>query len=687
MQPGSRSISRPSRGQRRLVVGWLLVCSLLPGSGCVSLKDPATLRKVAAWTDFGGTELVTPRKSPRNPLAASLAFGSRNGPRPTARTQQLLRRYDLLKPYEKDRDKAVAQLHESIVAEPTDEKIYSYAEIAYLAGKQAEEKKLESHALDMYGAAVGHAYLYLFDPRFDGERNPFDPQYRRACDLYNTSLEAALRILNKQGKLRPGQTQTVKTGGQEWNVKIVVRGRWHADDFEKFEFASGYELKGLTNSYHTYGLGVPLIAIRKQHADEDPAEKYYPPGLSFPVTAFLRVLPDSPDVALTAGTQPSDDRPMLDGRPKQCVLELLDPLAATEIAVGNRRVPLESDLTTPFAYFLNDPLLRTNFLATFALLDAEAGQQFKGLYMLEPYDPKKIPVVMVHGLWSSPTTWTEMYNDLRSLPEIRSNYQFWFYMYPTGQPFWVSATQMRQDLAQVRATLDPQHRAAALDKMVLVGHSMGGLVSRLQTIYSDDLFWKIVSDKPFAELKATPEMRAALSAALFFEPNPSVRRVVTLGTPHRGSDYANSTTEWISHTLFTLPKMLSQTTEQVIKENPGFFKDTELLTLDTSIDSLSPKSPVFPVLMQARTAPEVKYHNIVGRVVKKSFWHRLDGDGDGVVSIASARLDNAESQIEVEAEHTAIHRHPRSVLEVRRILRQHLVENSENRAATTISAD
>ena len=115
------------------------------------------------------------------------------------------------------------------------------------------------------------------------------------------------------------------------------------------------------------------------------------------------------------------------------------------------------ELGPPLAFFLNDPLLKTEALATFALLNADFGEQFRGVYMLEPYDPEKIPVLMVHGLWSSPVTWMEMFNDLRSKPEIRNNYQFWFYLYPTGQPFWISAAQFwrprfDQRIGQTRAS-------------------------------------------------------------------------------------------------------------------------------------------------------------------------------------------------------------------------------------------
>ena len=73
-------------------------------------------------------------------------------------------------------------------------------------------------------------------------------------------------------------------------------------------------------------------------------------------------------------------------------------------------------------------------------------KSYTPLSKLPQFDPRKVPVVMVHGLWSSPLTWMEMFNDLRSDPTLRKNCQFWFYLYPTGQPFWNSAVRFRVDL-------------------------------------------------------------------------------------------------------------------------------------------------------------------------------------------------------------------------------------------------
>jgi len=607
------------------------------------------------------TRYLKVREEPYNPLARSLQLLSRKGPQPSSRTWQLLRRYDLAKQQEKSPQVVLAAFQKQVETEPTPDKLYSFAELSYIAGQRLEHDGQVKESLDFYAAAVAHAYLYLFDPSLDRFRNPYDPEFRRACDVYNGSLEAALRIVSLQNKLRPGETQIIQAGKKQFQVQIVSRGPWRAEDLSQLEFVSKYELDtGLTNHHHTYGLGVPLIAVRGKHDDETSAEKYYPPGLSFPVTAFLRVETATPqDVA---------------GNVHRCVLELYDPLNSCDIDVCNRRVPLETDLSTPLAYFLDNPVFRDTDLATIGLRTPGQALGIKGLYMVEPYDPNKIPVLMVHGLWSSPTTWMEMFNDLRAFPELRSRFQFWFYLYPTGQPFWVSAAQMRDVLTEVRQAVDPNQQNPKLDQMVLVGHSMGGLVSQLQTIESGEAFWQTLSDKPFEELKASPEERAKIAKTFYFHPNPAIKRVVTIGTPHQGSSFANSYTRLAGKRLITLPAMMVELSSKLIRDNPGMFRNTELITTTTSIDSLAPDCPIFKPLKSAARAGWTKYHNIVGVVPKEDFLGRLSEEGDGVVGFKSAHLSYVASEIVVPADHLRVHAHPLAILEVRRILLEHLGE-------------
>jgi len=610
------------------------------------------------------------REEPRNPLSRQLELVSRTGPKPTKRTEQLLRRYALEDLLEKEPGEALSRLHEQMQAEPSADKTYSYAELSFVEGKKLEAAGNEKDALDLYGAAVAHAYLYLFDPALDLFRNPYDPQFRRACDLYNSSLESAMRLANKQKPLRPGEMQVIQTGKRQLHIRIAARGQWRDEDFDRLEFANEFEIAtGLTNHHHTYGLGVPLIAVRRKPERPTPQERYYPPGLSFATTAFLRVMPDTPEDA-AAGIH-------------RCLLELHDPQWSHDITVSNRLVPLETDLSTPLAFFLDDPAFRERSDATLGLrYIAEAQEKgLKGLYMLEPYDPKRIPVIMVHGLWSSPTTWMEMFNDLRFFPEIRSRFQFWFFQYPSGQPFWLSASQLRDTLAEVRETLDPERRNPNLDQLVLVGHSMGGLVSRMQTIESGNNFWNIVSDKPFEDLKVDEEQRRGLAKVVFFQPNPSITRVITMGTPHRGSDFANDYTRLIGKKFIKLPEMMLEMNSKLIRDNPGYFRSTELMTTTTSIDSLSPSCPIFPVMIEAKRSPGTKYHNVVGVLSKEDWIGRFSDEGDGVVTLASARMEDVESELVVPADHMTVHKHPQGVLEVRRVLLEHLMQLPANSLA------
>lgn len=265
-----------------------------------------------------------------------------------------------------------------------------------------------------------------------------------------------------------------------------------------------------------------------------------------------------------------------------------------------------------------------------------------------------------------------MFNDLRSFPGLRKNYQFWFYHYPTGQPFWMSATQMRNDLQLLRVQLDPERQHAALDQMVLVGHSMGGLVSRMQTIESQNEFWKLLSDQPFADVQGDEQDVQLLKSAAFFAPTREIRRVVTIGTPHRGSDYANDMTRWVGRKLIRLPTKMVSTGQKLISVNPGVFQNTDLLTTSTSIDSLSPDSPVFPAMLRAPRAPWVTFNNVVGMFPTKHWFSPPTTTGDGVVEYESAHMDDVESEITVAAEHSELHKHPQTILEVRRILMLHL---------------
>src|SRR5262249_43605628 len=163
-----------------------------------------------------------------------------------------------------------------------------------------------------------------------------------------------------------------------------------------------------------------------------------------------------------------------------------------------------------------------------------------GLHTLEPYQPGRIPVVLVHGLLGTPITWAPLVNDLQADPVLRRRFQLWVYFYPTGNPYLLTAADLRGELAKMRKTLDPEGKDPALDDMVLVGHSMGGLVSRLMTVDGGDDFWRLVSGAAFDDLRLQPGTRAELRNTFYFERQPFITRAIFLGTPHRGSKLSPS---------------------------------------------------------------------------------------------------------------------------------------------------
>ncbi len=599
------------------------------------------------------------RRMPRNPLTQALKLDSRSGPSPTPQTVQLLRQHDLLALLDEDPEVLVARVQQFANLNPTAEHVYALAELAYIGAKRKEAQGHVSMACDLFGTAVANSYFYLFDEAFASGRNPYDPRFRRGCELYNASLESALRHMKQQGMLKPGSTHTVQTARQVFDFSVASRGTWHEAHFCDLKFVSDFDVTELKNQYRTYGLGVPMIANYQAAGRSTPADAFYAPGMSFPVTAFLRVVK----------TTEENSR-----RRHQCVIELHDTTETTSVAVNDRQIPLEVDLTTPLAYSLDHPTFKRANEPTQGLRNVRESTAVRGVYLLEPYVPRKIPVVMVHGFWSSLVTWMEMFNDLRGTAEIRDRFQFWFYLYPSGEPFWYTAAHLRGQLARARQQLDPNGTALALDQMLLVGHSAGGLIAELQTVESGDAFWRLVSPYPLEQLSTTPELKDRLEKTFFFHPDKSVRRVVTIATPHRGSIFSNETTQWLGDKLIQLPDQMQYFRTALQRENTDRLGTNSLLQVTTNVRALAPDTPFLTELQQAPHAPWVTYHNIIGKIGSHNVLSAVADDSDGIVTVASAKFPQATSELVVDAPHSQVHRHPRTVLEVRRILHEHLRE-------------
>jgi pimeloyl-ACP methyl ester carboxylesterase len=562
-------------------------------------------------------------------------------------TAQVLRLYNLTKQFETNPDQTMRDLRERACSEPDRYLLFSMAELSYLVAMGYEHKS-PTDAIGYFISSARFAYAFLFDSNLGDRPNIYDPRFRLGCELYNHSLARALRLFEADP---PAEEANGAMLIETWDGALRMRVAMHGfpegyADFSKLILAADYEVKGINNQYRTYGLGIPLIAVARTNLD-NPNQ---PPRASSPATAVLRfnrLACVDYDKTLEAS------------------LDLYDPLHIADVEIDGTHAPLESDVTTPLGYVLSDPDLRTDAFLGFLL--AERADNHTGLYMIEPYDPNKIPVVLVHGLVSSPLTWAEMLNDLRGDPLLRERYQFWFFQYPTGYPFIYSASLFRQSLDEARAKYDPKGDSAPFNNMVLIGHSMGGLLSKLMVQDSRDALWEAFSRKPFDELKISDSDKALLQRVFFFGPEPFVKRTIFIATPHRGSSLSDRAIASAISRLIAVPKFLLSTTFDVMTldlDTPG----DKIKKHDfTSVKNLSPGNRFIRATQKIPIAAAVPYHSIIGNTRGGA---KEDGS-DGVVPYWSSHLDGAASELVVPSGHSA-HYHPLAIQEVRRILTEHL---------------
>jgi pimeloyl-ACP methyl ester carboxylesterase len=291
-----------------------------------------------------------------------------------------------------------------------------------------------------------------------------------------------------------------------------------------------------------------------------------------------------------------------------------------------------------------------------------------GLSLLRPYTRGTIPVVFIHGLWSNPWSWDRMIAELETDPSLADRYQFWTFGYSTGDPIPYSALLLRRDLQEVRRKFDPDASDAAFARMVLVGHSMGGLLTKMMVQDSGTHLWRLISDRSIDEFAGEPEDRDLFLRALIFEPRPEVRRVIFIATPHRGSQVDRGSLQHLGARLVRLPDPLRAAYGRLLARNgPEFFKERIRSGLPTSIDELEWGSPVLTGLHDLRFSPVVKVHSIIADLRDPP----RAGGSDGLVPYESAHLDGMASELLVSSGHLCQDR-PAVIREVRRILVEHL---------------
>ncbi|QIF03628.1 alpha/beta fold hydrolase [Roseimicrobium sp. ORNL1] len=356
---------------------------------------------------------------------------------------------------------------------------------------------------------------------------------------------------------------------------------------------------------------------------------------------------------------------LADVKGNNATLTLYDPLSVENVSMDGHTYPLAANFTAPIALALAELKPRKRELG--GLFKPDEFATGPRLARLQPYDPKKIPILCIHGLGDSQATWAPMIESLRSDPVIRENYQIWFFSYASGYPYPASAAFLRQKMDLINARY-PDHK-----KIVVLGHSMGGMISRTLMTDSGMKLWYAIYDKSPEETPfENEETRKLMTDALIFKHRPEISRVTFLSPSHRGADMATNFFGRLGSKLIGGPKNLLKGDTSALAVAKPNSRGAHLKKMPNSIDFLDPENRFVVALAELPLAPGIPFHSILGDRGKGGNKDRTKPvSSDGIVPYWSSHLDGAESEVIIPSGHWT-NQHPQGIAEVRRILYQHL---------------
>ena len=559
--------------------------------------------------------------------------------KPSSFSARELVNLNLYQRFEEDPVGALAEMHAGLAATGDEDRIFALAELSFFYANNSGDRSY-------YLAAVVYAYAFLMPGQHGRPPEGIDPRLRWAADIYNQALTQAAKSHDGAYAIPMGGRFRLPFGELTvtFNKANLIWADYRMKDFIP---AADVEVRGLRNRYRIPGIGAPLAAsIEPIGATTTKQDAYIPLRIKIPVTAFLRL--DDPRGALKSGKLKGE-------------LEFYTPDSARSIKVNGVDFPIEFETTSALALQLEGSPVWDFEIAGFRSGDFTIGAQRLGIYMLHPHRTGRIPVVLVHGTASSPARWAELINELENDPRFWEHYELWLFIYNTGNPIAYSGMLLRDALTKAVADLDPEGKDPGLKQMVVIGHSQGGLLTKMTAIDSGTHLWPF--KVPPEELGVSAETRDLVTHALIFKPLPFVKRVVFIATPHGGSYQALGFLGRLGSWFVNLPgRFVKMNVELMTLQTQGLYMGT-VANVPTSITNMTPGNPFIKNLAAVPIADGIVAHSIIA----------VDSDGplteggDGVVKYVSAHIDGVASEKVVRSSHS-VQGNPEAIQEVKRIL-------------------
>ena len=462
-----------------------------------------------------------------------------------------------------------------------------------------------------------------------------------AHQLYTHAVGQTTQLLVQSNSLSQNQ-KTVQLGRRTLTLNTTSPATLHPSYFDRISplDTSTYGNIG-QNHYKSTGLGAALVGYRQKTEARSKHNNLIPPqGMSLPVNAIIDF-----------------------SKPRNPRLTLTNLLKTNQTSITGTSRPLAADYSAAMASMTAG---RSSFLGLYLAIKPPSNNNEYGLYSLGAYDPNKIPVIFIHGLVSQPSTWITASNHLIGDPVLRKNYQPYYYFYPTAVSPVTSGSKLRQTLLDLQRKHSSK-KPNKLNHTVLIGHSMGGILSSVQSRKFDQKLLNSIFKKGTMDADETKAYQVLFNPPIL----TPIERTIFVSTPHLGSELANGWVGRIGSALITLPQnilslQISNTAENLTELGLSLFNQNGPAT---SITRLEPNNPALTLLKKQPFSSRVTYHSIIGDRGKGN----TPNSSDGVVPYWSSHLDGAASEKIVPSNHEA-HLTPEAHQEMSRILHLHLKE-------------
>ena len=525
----------------------------------------------------------------------------------------------------------------------------------------------KNQQLAYFDQSLRYSYVYLFLSSQTPEARVFDLRQGQVRTFYNFALS---QLMSKAYE-RFAYTQIpqqLTLGHSSYTFDLKHYPTLQNAKIEHLQSSYTLNFSGFYSINRQEGLGAEFVMVKAHQNDQnttttnntfilDPAQTYK--NQPNPNIHAARYLPVSTVVQpVNANSSVAE---ILSGKVAFKV-EFYDPNLYKTAHVHQHDYTLTANYSVPFGLWLAENKLGS--AGYWTLLNREEKLRMPHLYQLEPYQPNKKIIVMIHGLASSPETWISLTNNIMGDKKLRENFQVWQVFYSTNMPIFESRFQINALLKQAFAQVEPNSISAR--DTVLIGHSMGGVISRLLISDADISEQAIpyMNYEQHIQLQRNPVIRERF----IFCSLPSVTRAIFIAAPHHGTEFADRWFTNLAKKLVVLPQSFFN---QVNIHLPNQ-KNSTLGLVHSGPADLSRQARFMTLTTQILPTSLVPYHSIIGNKTQSTDPTKMS---DGIVPYDSSHLKGAISEKIVHGGHS-IHETPEVILELRRILRTHLAQSA-----------